>query len=37
MRWTFYEEQREPWLEQCVEYSSKIEKKLGLDVDIGFE
>ena len=26
-RWEFYDGQRDPWLEQCVEYSSKKQKK----------
>ena len=36
-RWKCYEGQRYPWLEQCVQYSSKIEKSWRFYVHVGFE
>ena len=34
VRWEFYEGQKDPWLEQYVEYSSMIQR---FDVHVGFE
>ena len=37
MRWEFDEGQKDPWREQCVEYSSKTKKFYTFDVHAGFE